>query len=858
MVRVIGCLLLGLLFCLPVLAEVPVHPAEPLGAFIKTWLVCGPFAAPEGSGAAAANAHVAGFDTDYLAACGGEAVGRIDEGQAVAFDGGSVSWTRYMSADDALDLDAAVSKSDQVIAYACCDISADRDLACVLAIGTNDGGRVWLNGQELMDRAGGRALVEDDELIPVVLAKGLNRLLCKVDEHGNKWALCARLLPFDAPQIAQRLHLFRVESDAEGKASLRCMVASGMLGNAIDRAVVEAISTQCPGTVLSRMEWAGGTVQPLDIDATHYGEYTLRVVTTFKGGVEQTMEMPFTVGKKVDYTLFANGATDYRIVLGPEASESERWAAAELQHWLKEISGADFAIEDASGALPEKAIVLGFNEHAQKLLGVGVVAPADADESFVYQNAGPAILIWGGKDRGTMYGVLTFLERELGCRWYTPTVSVTPKKDSYAFNYLYHTEAPGIRVRNDFYFEAFEPIWAARNKVNGAMNHRVQPGGVESYWAVHTFFRFVPPDEFYTEHPEYYSLIDGKRVADNAQLCLTNPDVLRIVTERVKQTMRDLPEYLIYCVSQNDWRQPCQCDACQAIATREESESGPVVWFVNQVAEAVESEFPDKFIGTLAYQYTRKPCKTLEPRENVVIRLCSIECCFAHDFYHCPENESFIADMEGWAAIAPHIYVWDYVVNFSHYILPYPNFPVLQPNIQSFRANHAIGIMEQAAYQSRGGEFAELRAYVISKLLWNPECDVETVIDDFMYGYYGRSGQYVRQYFDLLHGRVTPDTHIHLGLRPDDKLFSDDFVREAETIFAKAQAVADTEDVRQRVDMASLPVLYLKCKRMPFEAKQDGTYARFCAISEREGVTYYAESGADHRKAFHEEVESAR
>src|SRR5690606_9364691 len=135
----------------------------------------------------------------------------------------------------------------------------------------------------------------------------------------------------------------------------------------------------------------------------------------------------------------------------------------------------------------------------------------------------------------------------------------------------------------------------------------------------------------------------------------------------------------IYSVSQNDWHKPCQCDNCQSIALYEESESGPVIWFVNQIADAVKDEFPDKFIGTLAYQYTRKPCKTLRPRENVVIRLCSIECCFAHDFLSCPQNQDFVEDAKGWAAIAPHLYVWDYVVNFSHYIMPNPNFPVLQP-----------------------------------------------------------------------------------------------------------------------------------------------------------------------------------
>ena len=166
--------------------------------------------------------------------------------------------------------------------------------------------------------------------------------------------------------------------------------------------------------------------------------------------------------------------------------------------------------------------------------------------------------------------------------------------------------------------------------------------------------------------------------------------------------------------------------------------------------------------------------------------------------------------------------------------------------------------MEQAAYQSRGGEFAELRAYVIAKLLWNPECDVEQVINDFMYGYYGRSGQHVRRYFDLLHGRLTPQTHIHLGLQPDDPLFSDAFIREAEAIFDEAEAVADNEQLRQRIEMARLPIMYLKCKRSPLEAKYDGTYKRFCTIVEREGITHYAESGAPHRKAFHSKIEAVK
>jgi hypothetical protein len=215
-------------------------------------------------------------------------------------------------------------------------------------------------------------------------------------------------------------------------------------------------------------------------------------------------------------------------------------------------------------------------------------------------------------------------------------------------------------------------------------------------------------------------------------------------------------------------------------------------------------------------------------------------------------------DLKKWSALAPHMYIWDYVVNFSHYVMPYPNFRVLQPNIQTLKENNSIGIMEQAAYQSRGGEFSELKAYLISRLLWNPDCDVEKVINDFMYGYYGRAGKFVREYFDLAQGRINPQTHIHLGLTPDDKIFSDNFVKEAIGIFAEAAKVADNEEVLHRVELALLPILYLKCKRSPVLAKYDGTYERFCTIAKREGVTYYAEAGEPHRLSFHRSVEGAK
>ncbi len=843
-----------LIAIISVSAQTPVVKYK-TGEWIQTWLLCGPIHLPKTAGPVSEIEHLPGFEPDYLKQIGGETDPDIKPGLTFKYESDSYTFSAYSTDDSKIDLNEAVSKTDNVLAYAYCEIESLEDKVAILALGSNDGGRAWLNGEPVWDHPGARGLLADDDRIPVFLKKGRNRLLLKIEERGNAWGFCVRFYPFDAGLFVQDIPLFSVIPQQNGQGLLRFLQSESVIDQLFQNANLRIISQEDKDMVLWESAWTMKKEINIYPQNKSYSEFILQIDAVLTDGNNWKIEIPFAIGKRIENVLFDNKTTDYRIIIGKDASESEQWAAEELQKWLKEISDAEFKVQSTDHP---KKIIVGFNKYVKNLLGDYVQKPEDEDESFIYRNVGPDIVIWGGRSRGTLYGVMTFLEKELGCRWYTSRVSVIPHKIRYDFDKLYHSDAPGIRVRNDFYYEAFEPIWAARNKVNGAMNYREQPGGVEGYWAVHTFYRFMPPAEFFDDHPEYYSLIDGKRVHDRAQLCLTNPDVLDIITGQLIKTIDVNPQYLIYSVSQNDWGNPCQCNNCQKIATKEDSEAGPLIWFVNQVAERIEDDYPGKYVGTLAYQYTRKPTKNIKPRENVVIRLCSIECCFAHDFNSCPENESFVSDLTGWSAIAPHLYIWDYVVNFSHYIMPYPNFRVLQNNIRMFRDNKAIGIMEQAAYQSRGGEFAELRAYVISKLLWDPEYDTEQVINDFMYGYYGRSGQYIRQYFDMLHNRITPDTHIHLGLRPDDKLFTDDFIHQAEKVFDQAESIADNEEIRQRVEMARLPIMYLKCKRSPLIAKYDGTYDRFNEIVKRENITLYAEAGKAHLEDFHKSVESAK
>jgi len=560
---------------------------------------------------------------------------------------------------------------------------------------------------------------------------------------------------------------------------------------------------------------------------------------------------PITTG--LVYTTSANGklviadgnASDYRIVLSSEASPSEGHAANELQAFLKEISGAELPIVTDGTQLDSREIILGDNAHLRSL-STKVDWDKLGKEGFTIQTVGENLVIAGGRLRGAIYGVYTFLEDYLGCRWFSSKVSKIPKLDRIEIGAIDDTQTPILEYREPFYSDAFDADWAARNKANSnsARLDERRGGKVAYSHFVHTFYPLMPPSEFFDEHPEYYSEIDGKRTHERAQLCLTNPDVVKISIERVRKWIEGAPNATIFSVSQNDWRGWCQCKECAAVDEREGSHSGTMLYFVNQIAEAIEKDYPDKAIDTLAYQYTRKPPKYVKPRPNVIVRLCSIECCFSHPLETCEMNASFKEDIEGWSEVSDRLYIWDYVTNFSHYIQPFPNFDVLKPNIQFF-VNHGVkGIFEEGNYSGGGGgELAELRAYVMAKVLWNPDYDDQKAIDEFLEGYYCKASGPIREYIDMLHKKVRDDkVHMTIRAKPDSEFLTSEIIQRSNELFDEAEKLADDEDVLHRVQVARLPVQYVQISTLPeIDPKRAAIIDKFFKVVGEAGITNISE-----------------
>jgi hypothetical protein len=548
------------------------------------------------------------------------------------------------------------------------------------------------------------------------------------------------------------------------------------------------------------------------------------------------------------HILADGGKSDFAIVIAADASPPVRKAANEIRSHLTQATGADLPIVKDTAEQPSRAILVGRSAHLEN------VAPelqrhAFAPEAFAIRSVGEHIVIVGGEPRGTLYGAYRFLEDVAGVRWFTHDVTRVPEQPLLAVEPLDIEDAPALEYREPFFREAFDGDWSARNRSNSAnAGLTAEHGGKVKYGArafVHTFDVLVPVAKYFKEHPEYFSLIDGKRTDDHTQLCLTNPDVLKLAIEGVRQWIKDDPEANIFSVSQNDWYNPCQCDGCKEIDEREESHAGTMLWFVNQVADAIADEAPHVAIDTLAYQYTRKPPKTITPRPNVIVRLCSIECCFAHSLESdCPENKAFVADIEGWRPICDRLYIWDYVTNFRHYVLPWPNFGVLGPNVRFFARNNVVGLFEQGSYAQGGvGEFAELRSYVLAKLLWNPDVDEYALRDEFLGGVFGNVAPIIKQYHDLIHEPVKdPGMHIHIFCEHDNGHIPDDVVAKGEELLAEAEAKAESDAVRRQVEKAHLPIQYVRIRRMDDGSARAKLIERFAEIAKREGMTDMGEA----------------
>ena len=497
----------------------------------------------------------------------------------------------------------------------------------------------------------------------------------------------------------------------------------------------------------------------------------------------------------------------WKILVPENPTAAETFAADKLKECLSEVFGAEIGTTKQAG---------------RKTIAVGSASSVDVSDVAVngyrIKAVGVSLQLNGTGTRGLQAAAYRFLEEFCGRKVYTATVTVLPKADRIA-----------VPVDTDILYEPFfeytdtdwksphDPEYSMANGLNGGAYRSLsaEMGGTVNYLGgfCHTMGSLCETEKYKDTHPEYLALHDGKRTTEEP--CLTNPDVLAICTKNVLKILEEKHDptapLQIVSVTQNDNFANCQCENCQAFeAAHGGKPSATVINFVNQIADVVkEKGYDNVAIDTFAYYYSQSAPEGIVPRDNVIIRLCSIMCCFSHPLDTEKCNGNFYQDLTDWAKICKRLYVWDYVTNFMHTCTVFPNFGTIQRNIQLFYENNVRGVYEEGNYYiSRcDTEFGELRAYMIAKCLQDPYCDLDKEIAGFCDAYYGPGGRYMKKIVDTFtahSGSFDNEMCIYYGSWACMRPFTAVEALAVDALWKKAEDAAETEEQLANIKRSEL------------------------------------------------------
>lgn len=540
--------------------------------------------------------------------------------------------------------------------------------------------------------------------------------------------------------------------------------------------------------------------------------------------------------------LSHNGVARYIIVYGDDAIAAEINAANELKTYLNLISGANFKVYKESQApshLP--CIFVGKSNSSQAMLGGFNLNRLDTD-GIVIKTAGPQLVIAGGRPRGTLYAVYTFLEDYLGVRWWTSSESDVPTSPTIVIDSIDRWYKPQFWYREILYRDTLSfnflnywnrdfnrGLFGIRNKINGHFNiMEDQWGGYNGILGqVHTFYRFLPPETYFDPHPEWYSWHFNMRHPDS-QLCLANNTGMQ--TEFSNNVILDCQKsenqiYDIVAVSMRDNHRRCLCSLCLASdAYYGGKPAGTLIHFVNQTAAAMKAAGLTKKVITHAYYYNSAPptANIEKPRDDVVVQYCSSAADQYRSWLH-EANAYTQSEFMGWANMKmKNLFIWSYHGWLCNLLLPHPNIEIFAEDIRNWKQNGVKGVLIEGAAYNFAGDFNALRVWLLSKLLWDPSKNEALLINEFMDGYYGDASPYLKSYRSLLR-QAWLDKCRYMSYRGsyDYAFVSLELMNQAEALFNQAEnAVASNPTLLKRVQRERLPLTLLWLERY-YELKQE-------------------------------------
>ena len=516
----------------------------------------------------------------------------------------------------------------------------------------------------------------------------------------------------------------------------------------------------------------------------------------------------------IDFDTALGNVSDYKIIVSSSATETEKYAAEQVVKYVYKVSGATVSYAADGKFSDEKVISIGKTEFSETS-GVEFDETTLGNDGFVIKNKDSALIIRGGGDRGTLYGAYDFLEYQLGVKWLTADTTYIPETAGAQVYASDRTEIPAFDYRvyldpSSFFNDSTEFTTARRFTSEYLKISESAGGNLKWYqgYGTHNSLSWVNTEKYVKNgkiDPVYTGAFsnDGNNVLTHEKmggLCVYAADVCytdginedgsySAETTNEDGTTRktaigmaiegmtavigsDKEENNYYMFGQTDiTSRPCLCSRCIA-ASRKYGDSGIMIRFINALADGVK-EYAEKEkitrdidVVTFAYLWSAFPPvkknaegkyeatdKTCVPRDNVTIRLAPITMNrFVPYKSEYQDVNAYGSDyMEKWAAICNKFMVWDYTTYNPRHYWWYPAYTTWRERLTDMKKMGVGYAMLQSNFQERTIYQTIFEGYVASKMLWNPEYDMNELISEFNKYYFGKeAGKLVDEYVALM------------------------------------------------------------------------------------------------------------
>ena len=468
-----------------------------------------------------------------------------------------------------------------------------------------------------------------------------------------------------------------------------------------------------------------------------------------------------------DSTKCAKGpaiaARNATVVWNPETGLTERgkaWtksALTDLTNVLAKVTGRCPAayVEGTEPADAKDVIYLGDTKAAR---AAGVADPGLRRGEWRIRSVPGKVYIWAKAGLGTSYGMSDFAETF--CRYWF----LTPEGDDpFDFNPALTIPCVDRTVRPAIYNAR---IYTAENRLNyGDFARRRRtpsypPDEIEGEERLcrrvrecHSSFNYLPPEKYFKDHPEWYSLLNGKRQhAPVGQICMSNPEaraeclknLLAFVKRDREENPTDYPKLYDF-TQQDNMSELCQCENCRRIIAKYTrgklgkqgenyygGDAGLQLEFINWIATEAAKVYPDITIRTFAYVSTETPPKpgTIRPAKNVRIWWCDL---YGESEHHRPLVAEPFNRLRGeqvaeWLLLAEQVEIWDYMLYGGSYNGDYPEVSpdAIAADAKFFRDRGLKSIFMEAERNAMLPQpFYELNYYLMSVFYTDPDADLE-------------------------------------------------------------------------------------------------------------------------------------